>query len=69
MVIIEIWLNDLILDYVLFFIGYIIYRKDRDGCMGGGVLLVIRNNIKIFRRYDFEIKCELFWNEIYIIYG
>ena len=65
----ETWLNDSILDHVLLHTGYTIYRKDRDGRMGGGVLLAIRNNIKTFRRYDLETKCELLWNEIHTNHG
>lgn len=45
-IVIEIWLNDNIFNSEILFIGYNIIRKDRYfGKRGGGVLIVLRNNI------------------------
>ena len=40
-----------------------IFRKDRNR-HGGGVMLLVRNNIPTTRRYDLESRCELMWIEL-----
>jgi len=49
----ETWLNDTVLSSELLS-GYNIYRKDRSGKSGGGVLIAVKHDIQSNRRFDLE---------------
>jgi hypothetical protein len=49
----ETWLNDSVLNNELL-PGYSIHRRDRQGQIGGGVLVAVRTNIESRRREDLE---------------
>ena len=49
----ETWLNDLVLDNELL-AGYSIFRRDRLGRTGGGLLIAVKDTIRTKRRYDLE---------------
>jgi hypothetical protein len=49
----ETWLNDSVLDSELL-AGYSIFRRDRLGRTGGGVLVAVKDTIRTKRRYDLE---------------
>ena len=53
MAICETWLNDTVLSSELLS-GYNIYRKDRSGRSGGGVLITVKHDIQSNRRFDLE---------------
>ena len=57
--IVETWLHSNIDNGEINIPGFTIYRKDRDGQRGGGIILYIKNNL-ISRLYDvnIEILCE-----------
>lgn len=40
---IEIWLNDFISNYEILLIGYDIFWRDREDCVGGGIFIVIKS--------------------------
>ena len=64
----ETFLSDVILDSELISDGFTIFRRDRDR-HGGGVMLVVRNNIPASRRQDLETDCELLWVELSLSLG
>lgn len=47
------------LDHELQLYGYNIYRKDRSGRRGGGVLLAVKSHLTCFRRSDLEKNMEM----------
>ena len=49
----ETWLNATVLSSVLL-PGYSIFRRDRVGKIGGGVLVAVRDNLHATRRFDLE---------------
>ena len=49
----ETWLNDTVLSSEIL-TGYNIYRKDRTGKTGGGVLIAVKIDIRSNRRFDLE---------------
>ena len=59
----ETWLDNTVPDYEILPNGYTIFRKDRIGRRGGGVLLAFKSQIMAWRRYDSEANCELVWCE------
>ena len=59
----ETWLDNTVPDYEILPNGYTIFRKDRIGPRGGGVLLAFKSQIMAWRRYDLEANCELVWCE------
>ena len=59
----ETFLDGNILDSEIVSGPYLVFRKDRNR-HGGGVMLIIRDNIPVVRRNDLETDCELLWVEI-----
>lgn len=51
----EIWLNDFILSSEIF-LGYIIYCCDCLIWIGGGVLVVVKDNIRLICYVEFELE-------------
>jgi hypothetical protein len=49
----ETWLNNTVFSSELL-TGYSIFRKDRTGQTGGGVLVAVKNEFKVSRRKDLE---------------
>ena len=49
----ETWLNNSVMDCDLLY-GYSIYRRGREGSVGGGVLFAIETDLQAFRRFDLE---------------
>ena len=43
--------------------SYVVFRHDRNR-HGGGVLILVRDSIPVFRRFDLETGCELIWLQI-----
>ena len=43
--------------------GYSVFRRDRDR-HGGGVMLMVREDIPAIRRQDLETNCEVLWVEL-----
>lgn len=50
MVFMEIYLDSIIIDSELFFLNYMVFRRDcfYNGCKGGGVLIVMWDIVKVF---------------------
>ena len=42
---------------------YSVFRRDRNR-HGGGVMILVRDNIPVSRRFDLETKCEILWLQI-----
>jgi len=64
--VVETWASDKIYDAALAMEGFCLYRKDRPGRVGGGLVLYINDNIKStevtdFQHIDFEesVWCRL----------
>lgn len=55
----ETWLDNSVLDNELQLYGYDIYRKDRSGRRGGGVLRAVKSHLTCFRRSDLETDMEM----------
>lgn len=55
----ETWLNDSIKDTEILEKGYMIYRRDRVGRVGGGVLLAVKSSFPSRRRIDLETELEM----------
>ena len=55
----ETWLDSSVLDHELQLYGYNIYRKDRSGRRGGGVLRAVKSHLTCFRRSDLETDMEM----------
>ena len=49
----ETWLNETVLDFELLS-SFIVFRKDRKGEMGGGVLIAVKEELQVTRRCDLE---------------
>ena len=61
----ETFLNSNTLDSVLQVNGFNFFRKDR-GANGGGILVYIRNSLKVLRRSDLESDdCEMLWLQLF----
>ena len=56
----EYWANNDITDDELGLAGYVMFRKDRMGRRGGGVLLYIKENIPV---YEVQLSEEADYNE------
>lgn len=62
----ETWLKPNVLDCELLpGSTFTIYRRDRIGQVGGGVLLAVRNSIRSFRRTDIESNSEMLACELH----
>ena len=61
----ETFLDDDILDSELVDNSYVVFRRDRNR-HGGGVMLLLRNNLPAVRRYDLESDCEVLWIQVSI---
>ena len=59
----ETFLSAEILDDEVIGCGYTVHRRDRDR-HGGGVMLIVRDDIPATRRQDLETGCELLWVEL-----
>ena len=59
----ETFLSEEILDSEMTNGSYAVFRRDRDR-HGGGVMIMIRNNIPAIRRPDLETSCEVLWIEL-----
>lgn len=55
----EAWLDSSVLDHELQLYGSNLYRQDRSGRRGGGVLLDVRSHLTCFRRSDLETDLEM----------
>lgn len=55
----ETWLDSSVLDHELQLYGYNIYRKDRSGRRGRGVLRAVKSHLTCFRRSDLETDMEM----------
>ena len=55
----ETWLSTTIMDSEISGKNYSIYKRNRVGRRGGGVLLLIKSNIASSRRYDLEVDLEM----------
>ena len=63
----ETWLTDNIKDNEIFPQGYTIYRRDREtGQRGGGVFILINNDLISTRFQHAETKCEIVWARVEI---
>ena len=61
----ETWLNDHVLDSELSFPGYVLYRLDRTGKRGGGLLLLVNEKLHPTRLSQCEVPgCEIMWIEL-----
>ena len=60
------WLDSDLGDRDLYLDGYNIFRRDRCGQRGGGVLLATKLNLKCVRRYDLEVDAEMLACELKI---
>ena len=61
----ESWLKPDIHDNKVFPPGYIVYRWDRDG-HGGGMFVMVKDNIISSCIEDLELECEIVWVKIEI---
>ena len=59
MAVTETWPYSSVLDRELQLYGFNIYRKDRCGRRGGGVLLAVKSHLTCFRRRDLETDVEM----------
>ena len=60
----ETWLNNSVMDCELLS-GYSIYRREKEGRVGGGVSVAIKTGLQVFRRLDLEKEnIKLIVNEI-----
>lgn len=55
----ETWLDSSVLDHELQLYGYNIYRKDRSGRRGRGVLRAVKSHLTFFLRSDLETDMEM----------
>ena len=46
--------------------GYSVFRRDRDR-HGGGVMLLVREDIPAIRRQDLKTNCEVFWVKLLLV--
>lgn len=60
----ETWLTSDIMDCEILERGYTIFRRDRQGRTGGGVLLAVRDNLVTSRRQDLETNLEMVCVEV-----
>ena len=65
----ETWLDNTVPDYKFLLNGYTIFRKDRIGRRGSGVLLAFKSQIMDWRRYDLTANCKLVWCEFLLSLG
>ncbi|XP_045541846.1 uncharacterized protein LOC123723306 [Papilio machaon] len=57
----ESWLNNSVFDGEIFDSRYTVYRRDREGKNGGGVLIAISNDISSHRMMVWDSSCEDLW--------
>ena len=63
----ETWLNDTISDGEVSISSFSIYRKDRKGRRGGGILVYVHNSCRCRRRNDLEKDdVEAIWLEVHL---
>ena len=61
----ETWLSDVVPDGAVALPGYSsVFRTDREGHRGGGVLLLAKDGVKCQRRADFQVWPESVWTEV-----
>ena len=60
----ETWLSKDIKSSELFPDSYTVYRKDRDGTKGGGVLIAVKDNIKSSVVTELNSEAEILWVQL-----
>ena len=65
----ETWLKADIGDSEIFDEDYVVYRKDRQGRVGGGVLVAVRNSLKSERDFTMDTPGENVWAKVALANG
>ena len=66
---IESWLTDDVFTGEVFQNNYTVFRRDRQGRIGGGVFIAVSDRFSCSRYLNFETNCEVVWCSVSLNYG